>query len=308
VRGQNSNFAIATGLVLAIFLWGGNNAATRWLVQSWPPVTIGGTRFLCAGLLMVGLFRCTNWFGGAVAITRGVSRHLWLRTGLSLAVYIVCFNWAMRLTSASQVTLYLGASPVWALLWEERPQKSWRSLKRYGAAALALAGVATLFWPALRDAKTNLIGEVLGLVGSVLWTVYGRACRALGAQLPGAEVAAQTMWRSGVWLLPAAAVEIASATELNWSLKAAGVQIFCIVAGGVVAYACWNNALRCWPASRVLLFNNLIPVSTMAWAYFCLGEAVTRTFWMAMLLIVAGVVLGQSDLLKRTDKVMPPEE
>jgi drug/metabolite transporter (DMT)-like permease len=308
VRGPNSNFAIAAGLVLAIFLWGGNNAATKWLVASWPPVAVGGTRFLCAGLLMVGLFRWTNWLGGAVAISRDVRRQLWWRTGLSLAVYIVCFNWAMRLTSASHVTLYLGASPVWALLWEERPQKSWRSLKRYGAAALALAGVATLFWPALRDAKTNLIGEVLGLGCSVLWTVYGRECRTVGAQLPGAAVAAQTMWRAGVWLLPPAALEIAAATKLNWSLTAAGVQFFCIVAGGVVAYAFWNHALRFWPASRVLLFNNLIPVSTMVWAHFCLGEAVTRTFWLAMLLIVAGVIVGQSDLLKRTDKVMPPEE
>jgi len=99
------------------------------------------------------LFRWTHWFGEAAAINREANRQLWFRTGLSLAVYIVCFNWALRFTSASHVALYLGASPVWALLWEERPTKSLRSLRRYGAAALALAGVITLFWPALRDAK-----------------------------------------------------------------------------------------------------------------------------------------------------------
>jgi drug/metabolite transporter (DMT)-like permease len=307
VHGKNSNFNIAAGLALAIFLWGGNNAATKWLVQSWPPVAVGGTRFLCAGLLMVGLLRWTSWFGGVVDIPRDVSRRLWLRTGLSLAVYIVCFNWAMRLTSASHVTLYLGASPVWALLWEERPRKSWQSLRRYGAALFALAGAATLFWPALRDAKTNLYGEMLALVCSVLWTVYGRECRSLGARLPGAEIAAQTMWRSGVWLLPLSVLEVGLAPQLDWNVAAVGVQIACIFFGGVVAYGLWNNALRFWPASRVLLFNNLIPVSTMAWAHFTLGETVTRTFWMAMLLIVAGVALGQSDLLRCPDKVLPPE-
>ena len=60
------------------------------------------------------------------------------------------------------------------------------------------------------------------------------------------------------------------------------------------AYALWNNALRHWPTSQVFLFNNLIPLSTMTWAHFCLGEPVTRTFWLAMALIVAGVVLGQT--------------
>jgi len=152
-----------------------------------------------------------------------------------------------------------------------------------------------------------LIGEALGITGSVLWIVYGHETRALGAQLPGAEVAAHTMWRAGVWLMPLAMVEIAMASKLSWSTMMIGVQWYCIVAGGVVAFALWNNALRFWPTSRVLLFNNLIPLSTMTWAHFCLGEMVTRTFWMAMLLIVAGVVLGQSDLLKRTNGFAPPE-
>lgn len=72
-----------------------------------------------------------------------------------------------------------------------------------------------------------------------------------------------------------------------------GVQSYCIVAGGVVAFALWNRALGQWPASRVLLFNNLIPVSTMIWAHFCLDEPVTRTFMLALALIALGVLLGQ---------------
>jgi drug/metabolite transporter (DMT)-like permease len=301
VRGLNSNFAIAASLTLAIFLWGGNNTGTKWLMQTWPPVATGSARFLCAGLLMTGLLRWTNWLGRANVIGRVANRALWFRGGLSLALYIVCFNWALRFTSASHVALYLGASPVWALLWEQRPQKSLASLKRYAAAAFALAGVVVLFWPALRDARTSLAGEALGLAGSVLWTVYGRQCRELGAQLPGGEVAAHTMWRAGVWLSPLAVIEIAMASQLNWSMEAVGVQTYCIVAGGVVAFGIWNNALRFWPASRVLLFNNLIPVSTMAWAHACLDEPVTQTFWTAMALIVAGVLLGQSGFLKRAN-------
>jgi drug/metabolite transporter (DMT)-like permease len=90
-------------------------------------------------------------------------------------------------------------------------------------------------------------------------------------------------------------VEIAG-QQLPVTPQMLGVQLYCIVAGGVLAFGFWNNALTHWPTSRVLLFNNLIPLSTMTWAHFCLGEAVTRTFWMAMVLIVAGVVLGQTGL------------
>jgi drug/metabolite transporter (DMT)-like permease len=52
-------------------------------------------------------------------------------------------------------------------------------------------------------------------------------------------------------------------------------------------------ALRRWPTSRVYLFNNLIPLSTATWAHFTLGEEVSPTFWLAMAMIVAGVMLGQ---------------
>lgn len=307
MKGKHSNWAVASTLLFTIFLWGGNNVGTKWLVQSWPPGFIGCTRFFCAGLLMVGLFRWTDWFGAAVRPSRVQSRQLWLRTGLALAAYIMCFNWAMRLTSAAHVALYLGASPVWALLWEERPQKSWRSLLRYGAAILALAGVVTLFWPALHDARLNPIGELCGIVGSVLWTIYSHESRRLSLEIPGAEVAAQTMWRAGVWLMPFAAAELALAAPVVWKLNDVIIQVACILGGGVVAYACWNNALRLWPASRVFLFNNLIPISTMTWSHLCLGETVTKTFWVAMLLILAGVALGQIGFLKFEQKVLPPD-
>ena len=47
-----------------------------------------------------------------------------------------------------------------------------------------------------------------------------------------------------------------------------------------------------------MLFNNLIPLSTMTWAYFFLGEPITHTFRLAMALIIAGVVLGHGDWTK----------
>jgi drug/metabolite transporter (DMT)-like permease len=77
-----------------------------------------------------------------------------------------------------------------------------------------------------------------------------------------------------------------------------GVLAFCVVFGGVIAYALWNDALRHWRTSQVMLFNNLIPLSTMAWAWFFLHEPVTPTFWTAMALIVMGVVLGQANWTK----------
>jgi drug/metabolite transporter (DMT)-like permease len=112
--------------------------------------------------------------------------------------------------------------------------------------------------------------------------------------LSGAEISAQTFWRTGLLLTPLAGVEVAT-HAIPWSVNLALAQSFCIVGGSVVAFALWNNALRHWKTSQVYLFNNLIPLSSMAWANVCLHETITPSFWLAMALIAAGLVLDQTD-------------
>jgi drug/metabolite transporter (DMT)-like permease len=304
---MSSNLMLAVALVFAVFLWGGNNTGTKFIVHSWPPIWTGSSRFLCAGLLLLGALRWTKWLGRPGVLSSDLKRRLWWKGGLSLAAYIVVFNTALRHATVSHVALYLGASPVWALLWEQRPARDWRTVQRYGAAALALVGVFILFWPALRQAHASWLGEALGLAASLLWTHYGRQCRRFGAELSGVETTAHTMWRAGLLLLPIGLAELARG-GLPWPADLVLVQFYCILAGGVVAFGIWNHALRHWPASRVLLFNNLIPLSSMGWARVCLKEPITPTFGVSMLFVVSGVILGQTDWQKLlAPRSVPPE-
>jgi len=297
VSENKNNASIASGLLLVIFLWGGNNAGTKWLVGTWPPVATGSMRFLCAGLILLAILRFTRWLGEFQPLTRDLYRSLWLRGGLSLAAYIVAFCWALHLTAASHVALYLGASPIWALLAEERPRRNLASLRRYGAALLAVSGVLVLFWPALHSGQSSLLGEFLGLVSSLCWANYSWQVRRLSQNITGVEVAAHSMWMSGAWLLPVGVFEIAR-HGLVLDAPHCGVQALCILFGSVIPYSLWNTALRHWRTSQVMLFNNFIPLSTTTWVHFTLGEPITPTFCTAMILIIAGVLLGQMDWAK----------
>lgn len=298
--------AIAGSLLLVIFLWGGNNVGTKWLVTDWPPVFTGALRFLAAGLLLLTGLRFTPWLGDFQALTPALRKALWLRAGLALGVYIIAFNWALRLTSASHVALYIGASPVWTLLGEGKwgPVREWA--RRFAAAGLAVAGVLVLSWPALLGGKMSFWGELLGFGAGILWAVYSHEARRLSSQLNGTEVAAHTMWMAGVWLIPAGAWELWHGQLPSLDARSLGVIGFCIIFGAVIPYALWNSALRHWPAGQVMLFSNLIPLSTSLWALVFLGEPMTHTFWTAMILIVAGVFLGQTNLLSRNDAYQPP--
>jgi drug/metabolite transporter (DMT)-like permease len=106
-------------------------------------------------------------------------------------------------------------------------------------------------------------------------------------------------------LAPPALAEIAT-HEIPWRMDLALVQLYCVVGGSVVAFAFWNNALRHWKTSQVYLFNNLIPLSNMAWAFVCLGEKITAGFWLAMSLIATGLVLDQADWQRLLGSRRPP--
>jgi drug/metabolite transporter (DMT)-like permease len=68
------NVAIAGSLLFVVFLWGGNNAGTKWLVAAWPPIWTGGIRFLLAGLLLLAVLRFTSWLGEYHPLTSGLLR------------------------------------------------------------------------------------------------------------------------------------------------------------------------------------------------------------------------------------------
>jgi drug/metabolite transporter (DMT)-like permease len=296
VSQKQENGAIALSLFMVVVFWGGNNAGTKWLLGNWPPVFTGCLRFAVAGVILLAVLRFTNWLGQFETLTPELRRQLWLRGGLSLAAYTIVFNWALRLIPASHVALYLGASPVWALLAEQGPRRTWVSVRRYSAALIAVAGVLVLFWPALRTQHAaSLPGELCALASSFVWAFYSRQSRWLSARINSLEVAANSMWMAGVILIPIGLWEIGT-RGIAITPARVGVMSFCIIFGGVIPYAFWNNALRVWPASRVLLFNNLIPITTCVWVHFTLGETITPTFYCAMALILLGVVLEQIDL------------
>lgn len=294
---KKHNTSIAASLVLVVILWGGNNAGTKWLLREWPPVFTGMVRFLLAGAILLAVLRLTKLLGDFQPIAAVQRRRLWLRGGLSLAAYTVAFCWALKLTAASHVALYIGASPVWALVAEQRPQKNWSSMRNYGAALLAVTGIFVLFWPALRSSGFHLAGECFGVGASLLWANYNHQSRILAQSIRGVEIAANSMWMSGIWLLPIALMEVYP-HGVPLDAPHVGIQLLSVIFGGVVPYALWNSALRHWKTSRVMLFNNFIPLTTAIWAHFSLGEPLTSTFFAAMALIVAGVAIGQMEWAK----------
>ncbi len=282
---------IFAGLVAASFLWGGNNVATKHLIDHWPPIWTTCTRFFMAGGLLLALARYTSWFGAHQPISPGMKRALWFRGSLSFTAYILCFIWALRWSSAANMGLLFATSPLWALLWEIRQVERPELLKRLMAATLTLSGVLLLCWSSLEEGASKMAGNLLGLAASILWTHYSRVCRDLGQHLSSAQLNGHHFVRTCCWLLPLAVYDqVTQPIPMSWQLWAS--QGYSVVGAGIFAFALWTHALKHWPTSRVMLFVNLIPLTTLWWGWVLFGEQVDPSFWGAMVLVILGVLLG----------------
>src|SRR2546426_12251839 len=93
---KTTNAALTLSLLLAVFLWGGSNVGTKFIVARWPPIWTGASRFVCAGLLLLGILRFTSWLGTSHALTAATNRGLRGGGGLTPAASIMPFNRACR--------------------------------------------------------------------------------------------------------------------------------------------------------------------------------------------------------------------
>ena len=74
--GKKSNGAIIATLLLTVFIWGGSNAGTKYLVGFCPPGLIGGTRLLCAGLILLAILKWTKWLGTLTPLTASTRQRI----------------------------------------------------------------------------------------------------------------------------------------------------------------------------------------------------------------------------------------
>lgn len=277
----------------AIILWGGNNVFIKLLLKSWPPLFTGSTRFLIGGTVLAACIRWIPALRPKTYPTTEQRRDLWWRGAVILAFYNLACNWCLLYIPASHFALHLAASPVWALIWEEGLRIRRHAVPRYLAAGLTVAGVAVLLYPALIGGG-HWFGELLAMAAGLLWTAYNRECRRLSQGMSGLVVTSGTVWRAGVLMALPAAIEVAIRPSFSITAATLGLQAYSIVAGSIAAYACWNWALTHWPVSRVALWGNLIPLTTMACGAWLIGEKLSPSSGLALGLILGGVVLGQT--------------
>lgn len=281
----------------AIYLiWGSTYLAIRVAVQTLPPFSIAGLRFLLAGAVLYG-----------IAALRGGARPSdveWRSAAIAGALLLLGGNgavvWASTFAPSGFIALIVATVPMWMvvlpLLRGVRP----RVAEGVGV-AIGLVGVFWLLDPfaatrsdAARGTPAALFwGGLLVTVGSMLWaggSLYAR--RAPLPRDPFVSTAIQ-MLTGGAWLTIAGA---AAGEFGGLDLRRASVQSllafgYLLVFGSLVAFTAYVWLLQVTSPAKVTTYAYVNPAVAVLLGWAILDEPITSRMLVAMLLILASVVM-----------------
>lgn len=272
------------GAFAALYLvWGSTYLVIRIGVQSWPPLMMAGMRFLIAGLLFYGWLR---WRGAATPTARQ-----WRSAGMVGALLLVCGNGgvsvAEHLGVASGVAaLAVATMPLFALLfglfWGQRTR-----LLEWAGILLGLVGIVLLNLGS--NLQASPLGAVLLVLASAAWA-FGSVWSHYLEMPSGAMASAAQMLVAGVLLLILGPLTGERLTQ--WPDIAGWAALgYLVVFGSILAFSSYLYLLKTVRPAAATSYAYVNPVVAVLLGILFAGERIHAPEWLAMLVIVAGVVL-----------------
>lgn len=273
---------------LAAVIWSTSFAVTKVLLDTVPPLTIGALRFTAAALLLAVLVRRQpGWRPDEGSLRRRMA----MCGLLGITAYFTLENVGVELATAGDAALIVASYPLITLLLAVSLRQASLDARTTAGMLLALPGV----WLIVRGSageggEDRLLGDLLLLLGGVVWAVYNLTARAVSAQRSALTVTYYQTCAGAAGFLVLAPFE-----HQGWRPLTMGDVLLLVYLAGfcsVLAFLLYNTGLRdVTPAVAVNLLN-LVPVFGIASAVVVAGERLTGSQVAGGLVVIVAVALG----------------
>ncbi|MGQ9908087.1 MAG: EamA family transporter [Candidatus Flexifilum sp.] len=282
-------------LIIAAFaaiylIWGSSYIAIRFAVETLPPFLMSGTRFVGAGLLLIGIARLSG-----APLPRRVE---WRSSAIAALLMFALNNGSLVWSQAhglpsSVVALLLATTPFWIVIvgWiQTRRSPGWAVL---AGVVIGFGGLALLINPGASGTTIDplLAGLVVG--GALFWALG--SLYAKGAPTPAnPQMATGTqLLLGGVMLLIVSLVsgEFAAA---DWSSVRAGsvaAMIYLGLFNSCLGFSAFVWLMRVVPPARVATYAYVNPVIALFLGWLLAGETLDARSLLAAAIILGSVVM-----------------
>ncbi|MCX7305676.1 MAG: DMT family transporter [Hyphomicrobiales bacterium] len=279
-------FAVAMMIGLTIS-WGLNGVAAKLTTTGYGPIFLALVRSTVGG----GLVFLWCWWRGIRLFERDGTLLPGLLVGALFGVEFLMIFFGFDYTSVARSALLVNTMPFWTLIAGHFILGERISLRKVVGLLLAFGGLALIFSDKLSvPGPDALLGDLLSLAGGIAWAATMIVIK--GSRL--SDVAAEKLLLyqlAGAALVASIAVPFGGALIRDANFVATWALVFQAVYIVAITYVMWFWLVQHYPASGLSSFTFLTPVFGVLFGGLILGEPLGTTIFLALAMIVAGLVL-----------------
>ncbi len=303
-------------IIICVLFWGFSFISIKVSVAVFPPMTLGMIRFAVALLFLYFLklklapkerlvLADIPWLCGAAV------------SGVTLYFYFE--NTGISKVSASEASIIVAAVPVLTMIAEyigdvilykrakkkaaenpdaALPKRNTLSARNWIGAFVSVIGV----WFVV-GASFVISGSVAGylyMLGSaVSWVFYSFLTRKLFSKRSRIYIVFWQSFFGFIGFIPFALTEMS-----RWGSPTPEVWMHVVFLGiccSALAYWFYAMSMGCLGVSAAAMFINLIPVVTVIFGFFLLGDRLSVLQWIGAVLVLAGVYLAMLEGKKKVE-------
>ncbi len=288
--GDLGGFGWADGLVLGCYLiWSANVVAVKVAVGTAGPFTFAAARWLVGALVLAAIAR---WREGPFQWPRGRSLGLLLAAaGSGIVVNQLAFTGALTLTSADNVSMLTGVTPLVLAGWVAVRGRERLSLRVWAGLVAGMAGLVMVV-AAGGSGRATVVGDLVALAMPLSWAAYLLLLAPLLRQRRPLTLAAMVALIGAAGLVPFGAAEgIAVPPHLTWALI--GVLAFSAVVAVAGVGWCFYQGMRGLGPTRTAVYGYVQPFLGLGWAALLIGEPVRTLQLVGGGVILVAIVVGR---------------
>jgi drug/metabolite transporter (DMT)-like permease len=279
-------------LVIVIVAWGLTWPVNKVVLATLSPLWAVTLRSAIATL---ALFALTAWRGRITLPPRQDLPVLLSITLLHMVGFNLLTSWGLGLVPTGRTVVLAYTTPLWvtpgAALFLREPLTARRAI----GVLIGLAGLVTLFNPLALDWSDRdvVLGNLAILGGALLWALSILHIRAHPwTSTPFALIPWETLLATAL-LLPIALMTTPP-TPAGWTTPFIALLLYLGIVGTAIAYWATATASRHLPAVTTSLGLLATPVVSVITATLWLGEPLTLTLVIAIVLVLGGVAIGST--------------
>lgn len=275
-------------LLLLGAMWGASYLFIKVGVSEIGPLTFAMLRTLIGSIVLLAIIRLRR-----LALPRG--RSVWrvfLIMGLlGIAIPYAAISWGTQYIASGLSAILTAAMPLFtfpiAVLWGD---EIWSSRRGLGV-LIGFGGILVLTWPDLQGGlQATLLGKLAIVLAALSYSVAIVLARHRLADQPPLIASLGQVSAGWLLLLPL------SLLERPWlgsvpSLPAIGSVLAVGVLGTGFAYVLYYRLIQQLGATAASLVAYILPLFGVFWGWSILGERLSWNAFLALFLILAGMVL-----------------